>query len=199
MRARVRLPLLYLEGPTGVLPEGTVAGNPSGLTTSRNFGLGQATLSASYLFGATTSRLPYLETTAKVTAPSETKTELGSGVWSGALQIDVFDRFGDFTPFLGVGRRFYEGSALDDRFYTSVGSTFRAADRLSIGLVYDWLQATSVAVDDAHQLSPFASMRLGEVWSLGPYAVFGLSEGAADFGVGFSLSYRYAARFASLY
>lgn len=191
-RARLTLPLLHLDGPTGVLPEGTVTGNPSGLTTSRNFGLGQVTAGASYLLGYSASRLPYLEVTLKATAPTETKAELGSGVWSGALQVDVFDRFGIFTPFAGFGRRFYAGSALDDRFYSSVGATLRAREGISVGIVYDWLQATSSAVDDAHQISPFASMRVGQAWSVSPYAVFGLSDGAADFGAGCSVSYRYS-------
>lgn len=191
-RVRVTLPLLHLDGPTGILPDGTVTGNPSELTTSRSFGLGQLTVGASYLLGSSASRLPYLEATVKATAPTETKVELGSGVWAGALQLDVFDRFGVITPFAGFGRRFYEGSALDDRFYSSVGATLRAMDGVSVGIVYDWLQATSGAVDDSHQVSPFASIRLGEAWSFSPYAVFGLSDGAADFGAGCSISYRYS-------
>lgn len=189
-RARLTLPLLSLDGPTGFLPSTGGVGLGDGLDVESEFGLGQLLLSGSYLFGRKESALPYLEATVRVGAPTETKRELGSRLWSGSLQLDVFDTYERVTPFMRVGRRFYEGSELDDRFYASIGANVKVFEAAFVGLAYDWLEATSSAVKDSHQLSPFLSFRWAERFRVGPYAVIGLSEGAPDYGLGCTIGVR---------
>ncbi|MFK7895360.1 MAG: hypothetical protein AB8G23_05970 [Myxococcota bacterium] len=189
-RARLTLPLLLLEGPTGFLPDTGGAGAFDALDVESEFGLGQLMLSGSYLFGNADSLFPFLEATVRLVAPTESKNELGPGLWSGALQLDAFDTFGRMTPFVRLGRRFYEGAELDDRFYASVGASVKVFRRASVGLAYDWLEATSGAVDDAHQLTPFLSLRWADRFRVGPYAILGLSEGAPEWGIGCSFGVR---------
>lgn len=189
-RGRVTLPLLSLEGPTGFLPDTGGTGTVDALGVESEFGLGRVSASGSYLFGKPESVLPYLETTVRVTAPTETKSELGSGLWSGSLQLDAFDTYGRITPFARLGRSFYEGSDLDDRFYTALGASVKVVDSVFLGLSYDWHEATTGGVEDAHQLTPFLSFLWGDRFRLGPYGVIGLSEGAPEYGVGCSLGVR---------
>lgn len=185
-RVRASLPLLFLDGPTGLQND---AGGGTRTVSMSPSGLGQFLLSGSYLFGSSASSLPYLETSLKVNAPTETDDALGTGLWAASVQIDLFDRFGRFTPFARFGRKFYEGSRLRDRFYTSVGSSVQIREGFSAGVAYDWYQSTTADVRDIHQISPFATLRVRD-FAFGPYAVVGLSEGAPDYGVGFSISVR---------
>ena len=60
----------------------------------------------------------------------------------------------------------------------------------SLGLAYDWLEATTSGARDAHEIVPYATFQLDERWSLGPYAVFGLSDGSPNHGFGISVSVR---------
>ena len=182
VRAKVTLPLLSIEGPRDI--EGST------VTSGRSTGIGQVVGSVGYLWPPPLRALPYVELTTKLGIPTETSDELGNGKWSFSLQADAFKRFGKLSTFARGGRKFYTGSGLDDRFYTSVGASWRLHERLSFGLAYDWYQSSVSSVADTQQLSPFANLKLGRGWSVGPYGLAGLSEGAPDFGLGFSLSVR---------
>lgn len=183
-RIRLVVPLLRSEGPTQVA---TISQRSDSSVTQ---GLGQIEASAGYLFDPLRVDLPYVELTGKVTAPTETNDDLGTGRWATAIQADFFQRFGRVTPFLSVGRKFYEGDALRDRFYTSIGASLDVGPSASVGLAYDWLEATTSAARDAHEIVSYATFQLDERWSLGPYVVFGLSDGSPNHGFGISVSVR---------
>lgn len=184
VRFKLTLPLISLDGPAAVLIDGPSAG------TGRTTGLGQIITGVGYLWVPPSEAIPYVEGVFKVTAPTETSDDLGAGEWGFALQADVFKRFGPVLGFGTFGRKFYTGSVLDDRFYTSVGASFEVNDWIQLGLAYDWFEASVDSVRDTHQLSPFAGFELAKDWSFGPYGLIGLSQGAPDWGVGFALSLR---------
>lgn len=184
-RFRMLLPLLYNDGPSSV----DVAGRST--DSERSVGLGQIETSGSYLFPPIAQAFPYVELTGRVQAPTETESDLGSGTWSFDVQIDLFKEWGRVTPFASFGRQFYTGNQITDRFHTSVGAGVRIHDRVSAGLAYDFFESTSGGQRyNAHSLVPFASVRIGERWTLGPYGVIGFSDGAPDYGVGIRLSVR---------
>ena len=135
-------------------------------------------------------RLPFVELIGKLTVPSETSNSLGNGKWAFALQGDAFKRFGRVMAFGSAGRKFYTGSSLDDRFSTSVGASLRVHEGAQLGVAYDRFQASLGSVEDTHQLAPFASFKIGSQWSVMPYGLIGLSDGAPVFGVGLTLSLR---------
>ena len=184
VRVKLTVPFLSIDGPSGVRLDGgeTVSDNESGL--------GQIVGSVGYLWVPLSKRLPLVELIGKLSVPSETSDGLGSGEWAFALQADAFKRFGPVLAFGSAGRKFYTGSSLDDRFYTSVGASFRVDEDVNLGVAYDWFQASFDSVEDTHQLSPFASFKIGGGWSLGPYGLIGLSNGAPDIGMGVTLSLR---------
>ncbi len=183
-RGKIVIPFLISDGPTRITSTGEAG------QSRVEAGLGQIGVSGSYLFDPFHEGLPFLETALKITAPSETNRDLGTGLWAFAVQMDLFQRYGWFTPFASGGRKFYTGRSLDDRFYTSVGASIEVASGMSVGLSYDWLEATTSAAEDAHELVPFISFRPNAKWTVGPYAVVGLSDGSPNFGLGFSVSVR---------
>lgn len=183
-RLSLVVPLMRSDGPTQIA---TISQRSDSSVTE---GFGQIEASASYLFDPLGADLPYAELSGKVTAPTETADDLGTGRWAVAIQADLFQRYGRVTPFLRVGRKFYEGDALEDRFYTSIGASLDVGASASVGLAYDWLEATTSGAKDAHEIVPFVSFQLDERWSLAPYAVFGLSDGSPNHGFGISVSVR---------
>jgi hypothetical protein len=187
-RARVSIPFLVSSGPIQIDTLETIT------DSGEQRGLGQLRLAGSYLFDPLAEALPYVELSTKVTAPTETSSSLGTGLWAVALQADLFQRLGRITPYLSVGRKFYIECGCDDRlkhrFYTSVGASFALTQEIGLGIAYDWLEAARKEASDSHEIVPYASLQLNQNWSIGPYAVFGLSDGSPDYGVGFSLSVR---------
>lgn len=187
-RTKVSIPFLVSSGPTQI--DTTKQVTDSG----EQIGLGQLQVDGSYLFDPPAEGLPYVELSAKVAAPTETRSVLGTGLWAIALQADLFQRFGRLTPFLSGGRKFYIECGcedrLDHRFYASAGATLSLTEDVSLGVAYDWIEAAIEEASDSHEIVPYASFRLNQGWSVGPYAVFGLSDGSPDYGVGFSLSVR---------
>ncbi|MDP6977994.1 MAG: hypothetical protein QF570_05245 [Myxococcota bacterium] len=133
--------------------------------------------------------LPWFELSTRVSAPTESNDSLGSGEWSFSLQVDAFKRIGAISPFGRFGRKFYV-DRLDDRFYSSIGTSYRVTDGFSLGASYDWSQASSSGVDDGHDVVGFASFKLDSVWSLGPYALAGLTDGSPDYGFGMTITFR---------
>ena len=106
------------------------------------------------------------------------------------MQIDVFKKIGWVTPFARAGRNYYVAGSLGDRFYASVGFSVEVKEGVSAGLAYDWLGSTNKDIEDGQEIVPFLSYAASKQWSVGPYAVFGFSEGSPDYGAGLSLRFR---------
>ena len=101
--------------------------------------------------------------------------------------------FGPVTPFGTVAFRFVgdpPDSDLTDVLSTSIGFDWRVAPALSVGAYYQWRQTASRSLGDAHEIVPFVSWRIARHFTIGPYAGFGLSTGAGDFGAGVTLGYK---------
>lgn len=201
-RFGVSLPLLYSDGvAANPLAAGPGAGR---LEPDRVAGLGDVVTSVSRLFDPEIAALPWVELKGQVSWPTRTAEAIGTGDFAFTTQIDFFEeislrgrdertgrmRAPAWTPFATFGRNYYLVGSLRDRFFTTVGVALRVDDAWSFGAAWDWFEATNRDLDDAHQIVPFVSWRSSTHWSVGPYAVAGLSDGAPDFGVGLSLRYR---------
>ncbi len=186
-RAKLTVPFVNIDGPTAIILD--AQGNEDFESSSLG-GLGQVTGRVGYFIAPFHEYAPWLETTVKVSAPTESKDSLGSGKWAFSLQADAFKRVARVTPFARLGRTFYSGSRLDDRFYTSVGASARIIEKLSAGLSYDWFEASSSGISDTHGMVFFASIKPNRHISVGPYGLIGLSEGSPDFGVGLTFNLR---------
>lgn len=189
MLFRLTIPYLRIRGPGNVVggTDGTVIvdATPTGRETQE--GLGDIVASATYAY-LPTGPAPVVELTGKVKFPTADEDEgLGTGEFDFTLQLDLFKTWQRFTPFGTLGYRFLgdgSGFDLDDVLFASVGTSIRVTSRLSAGLVYDWREASTGGVSDAHELVPFASFKFGERYRLNGYGIAGLSSGAADWGGG---------------
>ena len=185
-RLRLTIPFLVSEGPTTI----RVGGGSN--ESESNRGLGEIAVSGSHLFDPFVEGLPFVELGLQVTFPTRSKRELGAGAFVFEPRIDLFDEWGPVTPFASFGRAFYTGE-LDDRFFASIGASVAITERLSIGASYDWFEdysrSTRNDTPDASEIAPFLSFAISPRWSTSPYAVFGLTEGSPDYGVGLSIRF----------
>ncbi len=184
-RVQAVVPFIVSDGPTSVLLDMA----PMPLESETNSGVGEMLASASYVLDPFASGLPLVELGVQLTVPTRSKNELGTGGWGFATRIDCFREWGPVTPFTSFGRKFYTSDSLDDRFFASVGASVELTDLVAAGVSYDWLEETSGATPDAHEIVPFLVLAGSKRWSFGPYGVIGLSDASPDYGVGLSVSF----------
>lgn len=182
---KLSVPWISVHGPANP-DQGFIAQSSS--RDSRR-GIGDVLLRGTYIwFPQLDSHLPAVELSAKVKFPTADEGEnLGTGEPAYTFQADLYRGVGRFTPIFTVGYRIVEparGFDLKNSAYTSVGSVYRFTGDLSGGLLYDWWQSSSKDRGDAHELFPYVTYRLTPRLRVTPYAVFGLSQDATDWGVG---------------
>jgi hypothetical protein len=164
-------------------------------------GIGDIVLAASYVYfpGPSVSFLPLTEITYKVKfGTADEDKDLGTGEIDHTVQLDLSKRFGIVTPFVGGGYKFIgdpPGTDLKNKGFAYVGLTARVMERLNLGLAYDWSQSSvrggPTDRGDFHEISPFASIKLGKHFAIDPYGVIGLSKPAPDWGIGMQLRFIY--------
>ncbi len=182
---KVTVPYVIVDGDV-VLIDGQPEGGP-GFGGTRN-GIGDIVLSGGYVYFPTSQFLPIIELSGKVKfATADEDKGLGTGEENYTLQLDVSKQFGWFTPFGAVGYKFIGDPPdvnLNDKIFASGGFSARLGDRVSAGVVYDWAESAVSGRSDIQEISPFASIRFGENFSIDPYALVGLSNASPDWGVG---------------
>ncbi len=182
---KVMLPYVVVDGDA-VLIDGQPEGGP-GFGGTRD-GIGDIVLSGGYVYLPSSAYLPVVEFTGKVKfATADEDKGLGTGEEDYTLQLDVSKRFGRLTPFAGIGYKFLGDPPdfnFNDKLFASGGFSARLGDRVRVGVVYDWAESAVAGRSDIQEISPFASFRLGENFSIDPYALVGLSNSAPDWGAG---------------
>ena len=105
---------------------------------------------------------------------------------------ELYQPLGRFGLFAGANYRFMgdpDGIDLNDRWLASGGFDAQISARLSIGASYDYREASISSVSDAHELSPWLGIRVGDRFRLEPFGLVGLSSASPDFGLGLRLSF----------
>lgn len=183
---------LQIEGPGGVIggDGGVVIGPGTGTVTSES-GIGDTILAATYNLYPQSADAPFFEITAKVKLPTADEEKgLGTGEMDYSIQADVFQAFGNVTPFATIGYKMRgdpDGFDLEDSLFASAGAAVKVSDKFSFGGVYDFREAATAAAENVSEVSPFTSVKLTESVVLQVYGVYGLSDGSPDTGGGFQL------------
>ncbi len=194
-RVKATLPYISIEGPGGVTggPDGPIIigpGDPNAVT--KQSGMGDVVLQASYLFAPSSSDLPYLEVTARVKLPTASENKgLGTGKTDYFIQADVFKTVGNFTPFGTIGYRIAgdpAGFDLNNTAYASAGLGYKFSPGLSGGVIVDYRQKSSDFSSERLEVVPYAVIKSGGNWSLNVYGVIGLADGSPDTGIGLQIS-----------
>lgn len=191
LELRLLVPYLYVDGVmTAGVDEVTNAD-----------GIGDIRLSVVYLYYPVRPELPAAELGFHTKLPSASESDaLGTGKVDYALELTLFQRFGDFVPFASGGYRFIGENTPDYRLrngaVASAGLGWVPLPRWNLGFSYDWRQSISkrstanrrlVRADDAHELTFFGSAPLTDFLRIVPYAVAGLSEASPNYEFGFQL------------
>ncbi|HEY5657368.1 MAG TPA: hypothetical protein VIY27_06225 [Myxococcota bacterium] len=134
--------------------------------------------------------LPSIDLAGTVKIPTASASDgLGTGKVDVTLWSELWLPVGDFSLRSGGGYRFMGGEDLSNRWLASAGCGYRFGDSLSAGLDYDFREAAVTGVENAHELVPYVSLRLGRHVRLEPYAVAGLSDASPDWGAGVTLRF----------
>ncbi len=195
LELKLSVPYLLVDGPLEAGAE----------TSARESGIGDVLLGVSYLYYPERAGLPAGELGLRVKLPTaDEERGLGTGRTDYTLQLTLFQRYGDFVPFVSAGYRFIGKNrpefVLRNGATASAGLSWIPMERWSLGISYDWRQAISrrivpssiasdalVRSDDGHELTFFGSAPLGAWLRLSPYVVAGLSLGSPEFAVGAQL------------
>ena len=201
----ITVPYLIVEGPGNVIPTSNdtprgmppgmgamqvmrPGGVPPGAPTSTESGLGDVVLSGSVRLVAEATAQPRVDLTGKIKlATADEEKNLGTGENDYAVQLDL-----EKGMFFGyVGYRVYgdpPGINLDNVVYGLVGLSrpLDSATRAGVSLYAQ--QAAAAGTDNQLELNLFLSHQLAKGYQLRPYAIFGLSDGSPDWGVGVTLA-----------
>lgn len=190
LELRVTVPYLRVDGPGVVIDGGSVV--PPGFDAGVREGIGDVVVRATWrLLPGGGSRLPLVELGGRLKIPTADRDlGLGTGELDTAVEVGLAHRFGALSVFANAGYRFLgDPPEVDLRNgpFASVGASLRLAERWGAGVVYDWRTAAVPGTEDAQELVPFAWADVGRL-RVGPYGVFGFSDGSPDFGAGLQLS-----------
>ena len=181
---KVFVPYVVIDGPDDVLPgEGatTLLQEPA----ERRHGIGDVVASLAYTYYPREKFVPIVDVYTKVKIPSaSTSKSIGTGHADVTFGIELFEQLGPVGVFGGGGYRIKGGAQYHDIWLASVGGQVSFGRRVSLGLAYDFRQASTDGVGDSHELAPYLSLRLTDHLLVAPYGVIGLSTNAPAWGLG---------------
>lgn len=189
LRFSAALPWLRIDGASSIVgggDGGPVVIDPNAPRTTRS-GLGDVTLGVNWALPE--ERLGFgLDFGARVKLPTASESKgLGTGKADASLSAELSKSFGNVTPFVSAGYRFVgkpEGLDLNDAWFGSAGASVVAGRRSVLLASYDYRQARSPLIKDSQELFGAFSTPLSSSLNFTLYGSKGLSDGAADYGVG---------------
>lgn len=171
------------------LPYSLADGFEKNLSDGNGSDAGDLTTSFTYTYYPSAKALPVLDLTTKVKIPTA-NDKLGTGKTDVTLQLELSKSLGRLSGFGSFGYRFKEGF-YRDIVLASLGAGFRVSRSFSMGVAYDYREASVRWSKDYHEISPNLSIRSGEHLRFGPYGVVGLSEPAPTWGLGANVTWIY--------
>ena len=155
-------------------------------------GWGDVTLGAAYLLPGGGERGFDLELNGRAKLPTATKSSqlsTGKADYSGGVELSTTR--GNFTPAVSANYRVFGDTKtwhFQNGFYVTAGGSYAITPRTAVLLTYEYTQAASRFIGDAHEVVLGASTPLTQGLRLTAYASKGLSQGASDLSAGAHLS-----------
>ena len=128
--------------------------------------------------------------TARVKIPVQDYNDISTGEMDWSLSGEVSKEIGGVVPFVAVGYRWFgdpELWVIEDGFSASAGVSTPVGNGAA-AVSYEFAESTSPFVDDAHELVAVYDAPISDRFRLATFGTVGLSDGAADFGVGLRLA-----------
>jgi len=203
-RVTVTVPWISVTGDGSVIPgpggplSFTSGGRFFGMgsrstTTYTNSGLGDVTADLGYALFPESGSFYEVSLRAKFGTADPDKG-LGTGENDYALQFDAIVGQGGVSPYLTAG---YYITGDTDTFtyndvpYGSLGLMFRPGKNASLGIGFDYRQATVDGTEDLRQASAFYGWQGQDGWTGSLSALYGLSDTAPDVGFNITLGRRF--------
>lgn len=188
---KVTVPYVVVDGPESVVVgEGPTPDDET--DSSLRHGIGDVVTTLTYTYFPERKYVPFVDVFTKVKIPSaSTKDSIGTGHTDVTFGLEVTEVLGPVSVFGSGGYRLKTGGEFNDIWLASAGTSVRLGKLASVGVAYDFRQASTDGGGDSHELAPFASFRLSDRWRFGPYGVFGLSTNSPDWGVGSTFTVKF--------
>ncbi|MFQ5655911.1 MAG: hypothetical protein ACE5G5_00035 [Candidatus Methylomirabilales bacterium] len=139
------------------------------------------------------SPLPGVAPTFKVKFPTA-RSDLGTGEYDYGFGLELDKQLGNFFLFADVGYTFIgdpPGRDLRNRMSAGGGLGYSLTRDLSAAVSLAWSRSVVSGSDDPTDVYIDLSWRISPTLTWTPFASFGLTDGSADFGVGFQISKRF--------
>lgn len=187
----VSIPYLSVTGPAGTVTDGqTVPG--TGETTTES-GLGDITANMTIYDVYYNENLDFaLDITGSVKlGTADFDKGLGTGENDYSLYLDGYKWFEGFTLLGSIGygwRGEPEGVDLNNVLKGSLGASWPAGTRSTLGFIFDYRESALEGHDDIQEVMAFGSIELSEYWYLQLYGFTGFTDSSADWGGGFTIT-----------
>lgn len=158
--------------------------------TTTQAGLGDVIATAAYTFFDSSSLLLDVAGNVKFGTASASKG-LGTGENDYSAQLDAFYSVGSNTIFATLGHKIIgapEGVAVNNVNYGTLGLSHRIDPQYSAGVMLDAAQSATELTPGTRELSVFLTNKISPDYKLQTYAMKGLSDASADWGVGMLLT-----------
>lgn len=189
----VSVPYLEIDGSSSVVGggDGPIITDPNLADTKRS-GIGDVSVRARYdMFDLGGVQLSASGRVKLPTGSSADRLSTGETDFSGALELAATQ--GAIQPFGEIGYRILgdpDGIDLQNGIYGSAGALILLPANFVAIASYDYVEASSTAIDDTHSVFGGLVIPASERLSLTTYGTLGLSESAADWGAGILLSFK---------
>jgi hypothetical protein len=173
---------------------GAVFAAPARPTRSSKSGIGDVIGSATFHANPSADQLNVDFTGRVKFGTADDAKGLGTGETDFYTQTDLYQRFGNITPFTTLGYRFLGKTSLyqlKDGPYAAIGSVFRASDWTSVGLSLDWRSRIVPGGDHAFESTLFVVHNPTTRWNLVGYVLKGYTDASPDIGLGGLVNYRF--------
>lgn len=208
---RATVPVISIKGPSSFVIVEDAGGSTSGstpggsgsngevtagaaATRKTTTGVGDLSLSGAYTFDGLVGADSYLELVGRVRLPTGDEAKgLSLGVTDYATTAELGVAGKTTGAYILGGRRFNkDAKGLDrvDGWQAEVGGWLRASESTVVGGSVDWRESSVRNGKDVSEASAYVSYKLTDAVRVGATASAGLTDGAADYGVGLNLSWK---------
>lgn len=192
---RATVPYLSVKGPASVVEgSGPLVAAPGRPITKYQSGVGDSLVAVTYHAHPVPGELN-VDLTGRVKLPTADDAKgLGTGETDYYAQADLYQTFGNTTPFVSVGYRFMGTNAiypLKDGAYVSLGASYRLTPATAIGAAYDWRSRIIAAAPNASDMIVFVSTNPNDRWNVLGYVLAGFNEASPDLGLGGAVTYKF--------
>lgn len=188
-RLQVNIPYVRLDGPASV-----AGGTGTGSVNRSSSGLGDTSVSATYLFGTNDSGWA-AELSAKVKFPTGDEAKgLGSGERDTAIQIDAYRPGGKIIPYFNVGYQFLGSNAayrMESGFFATAGAVSALNAATTVGLLGSWREKTIQGGDQGVEAMVFVQHKMAPRTALKVFALKGFTDASPNFAGGVSVGWEF--------